>query len=183
MWIRHKYAYFPCLLSLPHSPSHPSRSSQSTELSTLGSTAASHQLSVIRKAVYIRQCHAPNLSHPLLPPPRTSPPRTSLVAQTVKRLSTMWETWVPSLGWEDSLEKEMATHSSTLALKNPMDRGAWCRLLSMGLQRVRHDWTTSLSFFLLPPLCLQVHSLCLCLYSCPANRFISIIFSDSICMC
>ena len=44
---------------------------------------------------------------------------TSLVAQTVKRLSTMWKTWVPSLGWEDSLEKEMATQSSTLALKIP----------------------------------------------------------------
>ena len=43
----------------------------------------------------------------------------SLVAQTVKRLSTMWETWVRSLGWEDSLEEEMATHSSTLALKIP----------------------------------------------------------------
>ena len=50
---------------------------------------------------------------------------TSLVAQTVKHLSTMWETWVQSLGWEDSLEQEMATHSSTL-LENPMDRGAWC---------------------------------------------------------
>ena len=37
----------------------------------------------------------------------------------VKRLSTMWETWVRSLGWEDSLEKEMATHSSTVALKIP----------------------------------------------------------------
>ena len=42
-----------------------------------------------------------------------------LVAHTVKRLSTMWETWVGSLVWEDSLEKEMATHSSTLALKIP----------------------------------------------------------------
>ena len=40
-----------------------------------------------------------------------------LLAQTVKCLSTMRETWVRSLGWEDSLEKEMATHSSTLALK------------------------------------------------------------------
>ena len=37
----------------------------------------------------------------------------------VKRLSAMWETWVRSLGWEDSLEKEMVTHSSTLALKIP----------------------------------------------------------------
>ena len=40
---------------------------------------------------------------------------SSLVAQMVKRLSTMRETWVKSLAWEDSLEKEMATHSSTLA--------------------------------------------------------------------
>ena len=47
------------------------------------------------------------------------PGMTSLVAQTVKRLCTMRETWVQSLGWEDSLEKEMATHSSTLALKIP----------------------------------------------------------------
>ena len=38
-----------------------------------------------------------------------------LVAQTVKRLPTVWETWVLSLGQEDPLEKEMATHSSTLA--------------------------------------------------------------------
>ena len=50
------------------------------------------------------------------------PPReegTSLMAQTLKRLSTVWETRVKSLGWEDSLEKEMATHSSTLAWKIP----------------------------------------------------------------
>ena len=45
--------------------------------------------------------------------------KTSLVAQTVKRLSTMWETRVQSLGWEDPLEKEMAIHSSTLAWKIP----------------------------------------------------------------
>ena len=37
----------------------------------------------------------------------------------------MQETWVPSLGQEDALEKEMATHSSILGLENPMDRGAW----------------------------------------------------------
>ena len=43
--------------------------------------------------------------------------RTSLVAQTVKHLPTMGETWAPSLGWEDPLENEMATHSSTLAWK------------------------------------------------------------------
>ena len=50
---------------------------------------------------------------------------TSLVAQMVKHLTTMQETQVQSLGWEDLLEKEMATHSSTLAWKNPMDGGAW----------------------------------------------------------
>ena len=42
-----------------------------------------------------------------------------LVAQMVKRLPTMWETWVQTLGWEDPLEKEMATHSSILAWKIP----------------------------------------------------------------
>ena len=45
----------------------------------------------------------------------------SLVAQRVKRLPAMWETWVRSLGGEDPLEKAMATHSSSLAWKNPMD--------------------------------------------------------------
>ena len=45
--------------------------------------------------------------------------RTSLVAQTVKRLSTMRETWVQALGWEDPLEKEMAIHSSTITWKIP----------------------------------------------------------------
>ena len=48
--------------------------------------------------------------------------RTSLVAQTVKRLPTMWETPVQSLDWEVLLEKEMATHSSILAWKIPWIR-------------------------------------------------------------
>ena len=69
--------------------------------------------------------------------------RTSLVAQMVKRLPAMRETWVQSLGRED-LEKEMATHSNILAWKIP-----WMEepggLQSMGWQRVRHDWATSLS--------------------------------------
>ena len=66
------------------------------------------------------------------------------MAQTVKRLSTMWETWVQSLGGEDPLEKEMAPHSSTLGWKIPWteERG---RLQSMGSQRVGHDWATSVS--------------------------------------
>ena len=49
----------------------------------------------------------------------------SLVAQTVKNQPAMQETWVRSLGWEDLLEEGMATHSSTLAWRIPMDRGAW----------------------------------------------------------
>ena len=62
----------------------------------------------------------------------------SLVTQMVKRLPTKWETWVRSLGQEDPLEKEMATHSSTLAWKIPwMEEPG--RLQSMGLQRVGHD--------------------------------------------
>ena len=49
----------------------------------------------------------------------------SLVAQTVKNLPAMQETWVRSLGWEDPLEKGMEIHSSILAWRIPMDRGAW----------------------------------------------------------
>ena len=49
----------------------------------------------------------------------------SLVAQLVKNLPAMRETWVQSLGQEDPLEKEMTTHSSILAWGIPMDRGAW----------------------------------------------------------
>ena len=63
-----------------------------------------------------------------------------------KRLSTTWETQVRSLGREDPLEKEMATHSSTIARKIPwMEEPG--RLQAMGSQRVGHDWATSLHFF------------------------------------
>ena len=64
--------------------------------------------------------------------------RTSLMAQMVKRLPTMWETWVQSLGWEDPLEKEMATDSSTLVRKSQWTEEPG-RLQSTGLQRVRHN--------------------------------------------
>ena len=49
----------------------------------------------------------------------------SLVAQLVKNLPAIWETWVRLLGGKDPLEKEMATHSSSHYLENSMDRGAW----------------------------------------------------------
>ena len=57
---------------------------------------------------------------------------TSLVAQMVKRLPTVRETWVQSLGWEDLLEKEMATHSNILGWKipwmeEPVGYGPWGR--------------------------------------------------------
>ena len=64
--------------------------------------------------------------------------RISLVVQTVKSLPAMQETWVPSLGQEDPLQKEIATHYSTLAWEIP-----WIEepgmLQSMGSQRVNHD--------------------------------------------
>ena len=50
----------------------------------------------------------------------------------------MWETWVSSLGWEDPLEEVMATHSSILAWRIPMDRGAWQATVTRS-RRVRHD--------------------------------------------
>ena len=67
---------------------------------------------------------------------------TSLVALMVKRLPTLQETRVRSLSQEEPLEKEMATHSSTLAWRIPWtdEPGG---LQSMGLQRVGHDWATS----------------------------------------
>ena len=56
----------------------------------------------------------------------------------VKKLPAMQDTWVQSLGWEDPLEEEMATHSSILAWRIPMDRGAWQAIVH-GVQRVGHD--------------------------------------------
>ena len=63
---------------------------------------------------------------------------TSLVAQTVKRLPAMRETWVQFLGLEDPLEKEMVIHSSTLAWKILWTEEPG-RLQSMGLERVGQD--------------------------------------------
>ena len=62
----------------------------------------------------------------------------SILAQMVKHLPTMWETQVQSLGWEDLLKKEMATHSSILIWKIPLTEEPG-RLQSMELQRVGHD--------------------------------------------
>ena len=64
--------------------------------------------------------------------------RASLMALTVKNLPAMQETQVQSLGWEDPLEKEMATHSNILAWRTPWAEEPG-KLESMGLQRVRQD--------------------------------------------
>ena len=66
----------------------------------------------------------------------------SLVAQTVKNLPAMQETWVSSLGQKDPLEKGMSTHSSILAWRIPWTEDP-CRLQSVGLQRVGHNWGTN----------------------------------------
>ena len=65
----------------------------------------------------------------------------SLMTQTVKNLPAMQEAWVQSLSWEDPLEEGMASHSSILALRNPMDRDAWWAIVH-GVKRIGPDWTT-----------------------------------------
>ena len=60
-----------------------------------------------------------------------------LVAQTVKNLPAMLETWVLSLGWDDPLEEGVATHSSILAWRIPIDRKAW----RATVHRVAKSWT------------------------------------------
>ena len=71
--------------------------------------------------------------HKLLKNAPLSCQEASLVAQTVRNLPAIQETWVQSLGWEDPLEKGMATHSSVLAWKMP-----WTEVQSRGSQRVGH---------------------------------------------
>ena len=61
--------------------------------------------------------------------------RASLMVQTVKNLPEIWNTWVQSLGWEDSLEKGMVTHSSILAWRVP-----WTEATVHGVTKSRHDW-------------------------------------------
>ena len=68
-----------------------------------------------------------------------APHQASLVARTVNNLPVVWETWVRSLGWEDPLEKERATHSSVLAWRIPMDRGTW----QATVHGIAKSWTLS----------------------------------------
>ena len=111
----------------------------------------------------------------------------SQAAQWQRTLLPIQEMWARPLGWEDPLEKEMATHSSTLVWEIPWTEEPG-RLPSTGSQRVRHNsatkeqqsvyMSTPLSHLphpLLPLRCPQVHPLHQCLYLCPPDRFISTI--------
>ena len=73
----------------------------------------------------------------------------------VKNPPTMWETWVQSLGWEDPLEEGMATHSSILAWRIPMEKGAW-QITVHGVAEL--DTTELLSTHLLRLLSLKVQT-------------------------
>ena len=66
--------------------------------------------------------------------------RASLAAQSVKNLPAVQETWVQSLGLEDPLEEAMATHSSILAWRIPMDRGAWWAAVH-GIAKSQTRWS------------------------------------------
>ena len=73
----------------------------------------------------------------------------------VKNLPVTWETWVRSLGWEDTLEEGMATHSSILAWRIPMGRGAWqatrgCKELDTTEQWTKHGTGTNVHFRSVP---------------------------------
>ena len=72
--------------------------------------------------------------------------RASLVAQMVKNLPAMQETWIQSLNWEEPLEKEMVMHSSFLVWRIPGTEEPG-RIQSMSLQRIGHDLVTN-TFFL-----------------------------------
>ena len=92
--------------------------------------------------------------------------RASLVAQMVKNLPAMQETWAWSLGQENPLEKGMATHSSILAWRIPWTEEPGS-LQSMGLQRVRHDCRPTV--YTLPSLLLLVRLSCVYLTDPPPN--------------
>ena len=74
--------------------------------------------------------------------------RSSLIAESVKNMPAMQETWVQFLGQEDPLEKEMSTHSHILAWRIPWTEETG-RLQSIGSQRVRHSLATKQQFYLL----------------------------------
>ena len=99
----------------------------------------------------------------------------SLVAQIVKNLPAIKQTWAQSLGWEDPLEMGMATHSSILPWRIPLTEEP-SRLQSMGSQRVGHDWVTTFStvslyiFFKIINIFYILVSRCACVYFSPNSN-------------
>ena len=79
--------------------------------------------------------------------------RASLVAQTVKNLTAVRETWVQFLGWEEPLEECMATHSSILAWRIPMERGVWWATVHGAAESDMTGWLSTHTQVLLPLLC------------------------------
>ena len=77
----------------------------------------------------------------------------SLVAQSVKNLPATWETWVPSLGWEDPLEEGMATHSSILAWRFPKDRGAWWAVVHTVAELNSTEWHSTVLLSITHTIC------------------------------
>ena len=88
------------------------------------------------------------------------------VAQTVKRLSTVRETWVRSLGWEDALEKEMGNPLQYYCLENPMDRGAWqATVHGVAKSQTRLSDFTFLSFPYIIRACMLSQLICVHLFA------------------
>ena len=125
------YVYiYPLPLGFPPTPpSHPSRSPQSIELSSLCYTAPSHELSILYMVVYIRQFYSPNSSHP--------PLSAQCLNVRSPRLCVFFKDSNSTRSGSHSygLEGEMATHSSTLAWEIPWMEEP-CRLQSVRSQRV-----------------------------------------------
>ena len=112
--------HLPTWTSLPlPSPSQPSRLSQSPGFSSLSNTENSHWLSFLHMVMYVSLLFSLFLPTFFLPPPAVKQYYSISLLQRLKCLPAMWGTWVRSLGQEDPLEKEMATHSSILAWRIP----------------------------------------------------------------
>ena len=101
------------------------------------------------------------------------------VAQMVKNLPKAQETWIRSLAWKDPLEEGMATHSSILVWRIPMDRGAWWATIH-GLQRVGDNWEIQHSIhsvtnqiFIFRRIFLKIRACCLCQWLLYLKIFIS----------
>ena len=161
MWISHNYIYIPSLKSLSPLP-YPSRSSQSNR-AELPPAIQQLPTSCLFYTWYCLHMGFPGHSAGKqsackagdpgsIPGLLRSPEEgigyplqyswTSLVAQSVKNPPTGQETWVRSLGWEDPLEKGVATHFTVLACRIPRTEEPG-RLQPMKLKRVRHDWVTN----------------------------------------